>query len=106
MVVARDSSGIPIQTATSFVTQDASGTPKLSPLAYSSSVITIAVAVDAAQLILSPSTDLRVSEDPAMARYDIISAGAKEALAVMVMPNVYIKRDAADGVVRFRFAKV
>jgi hypothetical protein len=60
----------------------------------------------AIQIILSPTTDLRVSEDVAMARYDIISAGAKEAFSVALMSNVYIKQDSVAGTVRFRFASV
>jgi hypothetical protein len=104
--VAWAAEGIPLQTATTFVTQDAAGTPKTSPLAYSSSVITIAIPDTAIQLILCPTTDLRVSEDVAMARYDIILAGAKEVFAVALMTNVYIKRDTVDGTVKFRFAQV
>jgi hypothetical protein len=100
------SESIPLQTATTFVTQDASATPKLSPLTYSSTIIIISVPDAAIQLILCPSTDLRISEDVAMARYDVIAAGAKEALPVALMQAVYIKRDAADGTVRFRFASV
>jgi hypothetical protein len=100
------SESIPLQTATTFVTQDASTTPKVSPLAYSSAVVIIGVPDAAIQLILCPSTDLRVSEDAAMSHYDVITAGAKEALAVALMTSVYIRRDSADGTVRFRFAQV
>lgn len=102
----RDSGGDVIPSATKFVTQDATGSPQISPLAYSSSVITLVVPDDALQLILAPTTDLRVSEDVAMGRYDVVTAGSKEAFAVALMQNVYIKRDAVDGTVRFRFAKV
>src|SRR5882757_484085 len=101
-----DSNGVPLQTPTKFVTQDVSGTPKNSPLAYSSSVVTLTVPDDAVQLILSPTTDLRVSDDVAMARYDVVVAGSKEAFSVGSMASVYIVRDTADGSVRFRFVKV
>lgn len=104
--LARDYTGSNLQTATRFATVDISGTPKVSPLAYSSSILTITVPNFATQLVLAPSTALRVSEDPAMASYYLIPAGACEALSVALMPLVYIKRDTADGTVSFRFAGV
>jgi hypothetical protein len=104
---ARDSSGVALQTATQFVTQDSAASPLTSPLTYTgTTIITITIPDPAIQMILSPSTDLRVSEDPAMVHYDIIAAGAKEAFAVALMPKAYIRRDTADGTVRFRFAEV
>jgi hypothetical protein len=104
--LGREARGDALQTATTFVTQDAGTTPKVSPLLYSSSVITIAVPDDAVQLVLSPSTDLRVSEDPSIAHYDVVTAGSKEALPVVLMQTVYIQRDTVDGTLFFRFARV
>ena len=105
-LLGRDNRGTPIQTACRFATQDASATPKTSPLAYSSSVITVTVPDNAVQLVVSPTTDLRVSDDPTMTRYDVIPAGAREALAVALMASVYVRRDSADGSLRFRFVAV
>lgn len=104
--LARDYTGQPLQTATRFQTVDANATPKVSPLAYSSTAITLTVPNNATQMILAPSTDLRVSEDPNMASYYVIPAGACEAYAVALMATAYIKRDSADGTVQFRFAGV
>lgn len=104
--LAWESTGAQMQTATKFATQDATGTPQTSPLAYSSSVITLVVPDDAVQLVVAPTTDLRVSEESSAARYDVVTGGAKEAFPVALMQNVYIRRDTADGTVRFRFAKV
>lgn len=106
VALVRDANGSALQTAARFTTQDISGTPKVSPLAYSSSVITIAVPDGALQFIVSPTTDMRISNDVTMTTYDLIAAGAKEALPVALMSSVYIKRDAVDGTVRFRFAEV
>ena len=89
-----------------FVTQDAAGSPLVSPLAYTGSVTTLAVPVDAVQLILAPTTDLRISEDSGAARYDLVAAGSKEAFPVAGMSAVYIRRDSADGSLRFRFTVV
>lgn len=104
--LGREARGDSIQTATLFVTRDASGTPKNSPQPYSSTVIALVIPDDAVHLILSPTTDLRISEDPAMVSFDVILAGAKESLPVTLMSTVYLRRDAVDGVVYFRFAKV
>lgn len=102
----QDRGGNPIQTGNSFQTADATGTPQNSPLAYSSSVITIAVPDSAIEIILNPTTALRVSEVVGMGTYDIIAANTKEVLPCAGMASVYIKRDAADGTVNFRFSLV
>lgn len=105
-LLPRDHSGTSIQTAANFRTSDSSVTPKVSPLAYSSAIITLSVPDEAVQLILKPSTDLRVSEDAAMTRYYVITGGAAEAFSVALQQNVYIRRDSADGTVNFRFSEV
>jgi len=89
--------------ANHFVTSDATGTPLESPLAYSNSVITIEVPTDAVELILKPTTDLRVSEVVGMGTYYMIDEGSAEVFGVADMDKVYIVRDSADGVVNFRF---
>lgn len=99
-----DRNVIPI--ANNFTTQDATGTPQTSPLSYSNSVITIAVPEDAAEMVLFPTTDLRVSEIVAASRYDVIQANTKEIVACANMDSIYIVRDSADGSLRFRFLHV
>lgn len=104
--LARDGHGGSLQTATKFGTQDASDPPKTSPLPYTSVIITLVMPADAVQLILAPTTDLRVSDDPAMGRYDLVTAGSKEAFPVALLTNVYLRRNTIDGAVHFRFARV
>lgn len=95
--------GEPIQIGGSFQTSDATGTPQNSPLSYTTGVITIAVPDNAVELILNPTTDLRVSELLAMTTYDIVIGGSKESIPVARMSNVYVKRDSASGTLNFRF---
>lgn len=101
--LVRDTNKEPVQIGSSFITNDASASPKVSPLAYSSSVITLAVPDGAVELILFPSTDLRVSEVVGMAQYDVIASASKEAIGCARMTNIYITRDSADGSLRFRW---
>lgn len=105
-LLPRDHGGASIQTAGTFRTDDSSTTPKSSPLGYSATIIVLVVPDDAVQLVLKPSTDLRVSEQASMSRYYVVTAGSAEAFAVALQQNVYIRRDSADGTVSFRFAEV
>lgn len=95
-----------IHTATGFTTQDATGTPQTSPLAFSSSEITIEIPTNAAEIVLFPTQDLRVSEVTGMARYDVVAKDTKEVFAVANLDQIYIKRDSTDGNLRFRFLTV
>ena len=104
--LARDPTNYPLPFATKFGTKDSSGTPKLSPLNYSSSIITLVVPNDAVWFSVSPTTDLRVSEDPAMASYDVVPTAGRESFYVALMANVYIVWDSADGIARFKFMRV
>jgi len=97
----------PVMTGNSFSTQDISGTPKVSPLAYSSTEIAIAVPANAVMLLLTPSTALRISEITGMARYYTLSANSSVGLWVAGLANsggsLYIKRDSADWTLNFMF---
>lgn len=93
----------PIQVPNYFGTNDATGTPQTSPLAYSNSVIPLVVPQGAVHLSLLPTTDLRVSEQANAAQYDLIKAGSKELIACAEMANIYIIRDSADGTLYFKF---
>lgn len=104
--LGRDNNGTAIQTATSFVTQDGTATPKVSPLAYDTTVTALVAPAGAVQLILAPSSDLRVSEDSAVGRYYRIPGGSAEALPVAPGRQVYVRQDIAGGTVSFRFALV
>lgn len=99
----RDQSYNPVQIASEFVTQDATATPQSSPLAYTDAVTTIEVPARGAEVVLRPTTQLRVSEDSTMARYFLIDAGLDTALPLGRMARFYVTRDATSGNLHFRF---
>ena len=99
----RDRNGIAIQVGFSFSTSDATGTPQVSPLAFSTAVITIVVPDTAVEMVCMPTTDMRISELVGMAQYDVIKANIKEVIGCAKQQNIYIKRDSADGSLNFRF---
>lgn len=101
-----DASRRAIQVANSFSTADATASPKNSPLAYSNSVITLTVPDRAVQIVMKPSTALRVSEAVGMSTYDVIAANAVENLPCAGMQSIYIVRDSADGTLSFKFLSV
>lgn len=94
------SSGCAIQTS------DASGTPKTSPLAYSNITLIIEIPMNAAEVVFTSSTNMRISELPAMTSYYVHPANQTQAYGVADMDNIYIVRDAADGVLNFYFVLV
>ena len=102
----KDSNHESIPFGGAFVTQDATGTPKTSPLAYSSSVITLTVPANAVKLVVLPTTDMRISDVSNAATYDVVPANTRETYDVANMSAVYIVRDASDGSLRFRFITV
>jgi hypothetical protein len=57
-------------------------------------------------LVLTPTTTLKVTEDPSMARYCLVAAGAEATFDVALLQNVYIKQYALPGTVNFRFTTV
>lgn len=103
--LARDPSDVPIQFPTKFSTLDGAGT-KLSPLAYAAVVLTLVVPNDAVWMSISPTTDLRVSEDSTMSHYDIVPSGGRDIFYVALLANIYIVQDSVTGIARFRFARV
>lgn len=105
-VLGRDDNHEQIPTGCSILTHDSTGSPNNSPLSYSDSVINISIPVNAAEFVLKPSTDLRISENPAMSTYFVIGAGTVQAIGVARMDNIYIIRDSADGTLNFYFVTV
>jgi hypothetical protein len=96
-----------MQAATGFATRDASTpTPISSPLSYVGTTITLVVPRSAVRLILTPSTALRVSDDPALARYYVVAAGVEATFDVTLMQNVYVACDVSSGTMQFQFATV
>ena len=99
----RDRNRVPVQAASAFVTQDNTGTPQVSPLAYTALVTTIVVPDKAVEMIVNPSTAMRISEVVGMAQYDVIAANTKEAIQCVNMSNIYVTRDSVSGTLNFRF---
>lgn len=104
--LARDQDRVPVQIGSSFQTNDASAVAKTSPLAYSSTEIAITVPDRAVEFIVNPSTAMRVYETASATQYDVVAAGAKEAISCARMSTIYIKRDASDGTLNFRFTLI
>lgn len=105
-VLQRDDNMVPMMTGSTFLTVDSSGTPKASPLAYSSSEIAITVPVNAAEFVVQPSTAMQISEVTGMANYYVVPASTIQAFCVSRMDTVYIKRNASDGTLNFYFVTV
>jgi hypothetical protein len=105
-ILARDGRGVPMQLATGFTTRDGSATPINSPLPYLAAIITLVPPDSAVKLVLTPSTALRVSDDPAMGRYYVIPAGVESSFDVTLMASVFILRDVTSGTLNFQFATV
>lgn len=102
----RDGSTHPVQIGSSFQTNDATGTPQVSPLAYTGSVTTLVMPDNAAEIILAPSTDMRISEVANMAQYYIIPAGQAEAIGISKQTNIYIAQNASNGTLNFRITLI
>ncbi len=101
--LARDQDRVPVQIGSSFQTTEAT---QNSPLSYTTGKITLVVPDRAVELIVFPTTDMRVSEDVNMTTYDIVPAGAKEAISCARMSNIYLIRDSASGTLRFRWTLI
>lgn len=101
--VSRDGSRIAVQAGGSFTVADATGTPKTSPLAVSSAVITITVPDNAIEMIINPSAAMRISDTVGMTTYDVIAANTKESIPCAKMQYIYIVRDSGDLTLNFRF---
>jgi hypothetical protein len=105
-ILPKDAYNNAMQSGNGFQTQDDTDTPQTSPLAYSSSVITIKVPTAAIEMILFPTTDLLVSDVANMATYDLITGDTKESLPCAGQRYIYLKRSTVDGSLRFRFTMI
>lgn len=102
----KDENAISVQIGSSFLTSDASDSPKNSPLTLSGSVQAIAVPADAVEFIIYPITnDVKVSELSALTTYDSVAKSTKESFPCARMSNIYIQGTTSD-VVYFRFTVV
>lgn len=101
--LVRDENQKEVQIGSSFVTTN--GTQN-SPFSYTNVVSAIAVPPGAVEMVLAPTTDLKVSEDSTMTTYDVIVQGTKEAIGCARMDTIYITRSGGSGTLYFRFTKV
>ena len=101
--LARDSSANPIQTGSTILTVDASNTPKASPFSLTGGNDAFVVPENCIELIVNPSANLQVSEDSALAHYDVVAANTKEAIPCANAGTIYLK---GSGTVNFRFTKI
>lgn len=77
-----------------------------SPINYSNAIIGIKIPDRAIELLLNSSSDLRISESPSMASYDIVMATTKEAISCAKLSILYIVRNNFDGILNFRFTLI
>ena len=100
----KDKSYTSVQIASEFATQDGTSTPQTSPLAYTAADITTITNSDRGiEIVLRPTSQLRVSEDSTMARYTLIDAGMSTPYPLGRMSALYIQGDSADGTLYFTF---
>lgn len=106
-ILARDGRSQTMPFATGFTTKDATTPTAISsPLSYLAATITLTVPDSAVRLVLTPSTALRISDDPGMTRYYVVPPGVESSFDVTLMQNVYVLRDAVSGTLQFQFATV
>ncbi len=105
----RDDNQVPIQTGTHIQCFDATtGTPQESPLVITdAAIVDIVIPSNAAEVIFSPSVDMRVSEDADMSSgYFVQGASVTQAYGVAGMDNIYVRGSAATGILQFYFVLV
>lgn len=104
--LVKDSNNHKVQIGSGFTVADVTTVPQTSPLSYTTGVVTIVVPDRAVEMILSPTTDLRISDTVGVATYDVIKANTKESIPCARQQNIYLQRDASNGTLNFRFTVV
>jgi hypothetical protein len=105
-ILARDGRAVSMPFPTGFVAKDGTATPLTSPLPYLTSTIALTVPDNAVRLTFTPTTALRVSDDPTVGRYYLVPANTETSFDVALMQTVYVLRDAISGTLYFQFATV
>lgn len=108
---ARDGNRQPIYfSAGAFVTQDASASPKTSPLTVSSSEVVLTVPDNAVQLVISNNANAlliyETSGNSATAAYTLPASTTNFVIDCARMTNIYLIRSSADVTVQFMFVTV
>lgn len=96
--LVRDENTIPVQVASRFVT--------IAPITYSSGTTAITVPDGAVEMIISPTTDIKISETGTFTAYDLIVANSKEAIGCARMDTIYITQSSSGGTAYVRFSVI
>lgn len=103
----RDASNEPLMTGTTLLFQDATGTPQTSPLSVpdqSSSVTTITIPTNAAEMEILSNVALRVGSLAALtSNYYVVPANTPKVFMVSGTDTIYIAGDSATATVQFHF---
>ena len=92
-----------VETGNNFTMSDNTGTPQTSPLAYSTTEIELKVPDNAVEIVMRPTTDIRVKTSTGASDYYVLQAGTTEVFWVAELDSIFFIRDAAGGVLNFRF---
>ena len=98
----RDSQRQPVQVGAEMATTNGQFT---SPFSAPTSPTPFKLQDRVAEVIFSPSEDLYISEDPAMASYYTIAKGTAEAIGVATVNKIYIQSP-SGAVVNFRLTLI
>lgn len=102
----RDASASAVQVGTTFVTHDASDTPKTSPFTLTGGVDIFIVPEGCYEFIVNPvAHDLNISEISTGTPYDVVTATTKEAIGCARMTAIYVQGTVGDNL-NFRFTSL
>lgn len=101
--LSRDGSSAPIPSGNGILTADISGSPKLSPLAITTGVTTIAVPMNAAEMVIYSDVAVRIGEALALSSYFTIPATTAWVIPLAHSDNVYLRADSGTGTLQFYF---
>jgi len=104
----KDGNNALVHTGASFETKDASTVQQLSPLTYLGvgTIFELKIPSNAAEIILRPSTDLKISEDPTMASYWTCKADLPDGFGVTNMDTLYFEAVSSGGALEFTFITI
>ena len=100
----KDAQHTQVHTGNSVRMVDASGTPKESPYSFDTSIASISVPSDAAEVVLRPSVDMRVGVDDDLSDgYFVIPANVPYPFGLADEDTLYFRGDTESGVLNFYF---
>lgn len=93
-----------IQTANCTAMQDASDTPNKSPLAITTSITTIEIPENAAEIVLKSSVDIRIGVDADLSDgYYVAAANEGKTFGCASMDQIFVRGDSESGTLNFFF---